>query len=400
MAIDEKNPYAVDGFKTGMVNVLTPYKIPRDALADTLNVDIDDDGYIRRRTGYTQVQAGVAHSLYSLGDTALYGDGGTIRLLNADETTTLVVSGLSGAAIAYETLNGDTYWSNGSASGRITNGVNQLWGIPAGPVPSLASTSVGVLPAGKYQVSCTYTLANGEEGGTYESAQITRSTAGSIIVGLPVIAPTAGVTRINIYCSIQNGEQEYFISSVAIGTPTYTISTLATASRALNTQGYDAFPACTELQAAFGRMFGATGRLVVYSPAMRYRLCRLNRDFFMFPTPVRMIAAVNDGLYVSDDEATYWLAGTDPEKMQIQKILPYPAIAGTKVRSPSNDTVLWFSDRGWIVGKDGGGAKAEMEGRVLPGDLNPTGAGLFREYNGIRQVVAIVDETAAHSLTV
>lgn len=400
MAIDERNPYAIDGFKTGMVNVITPYKIPRDALADAMNVDIDDFGYIRRRDGYVQIRAGVIHSLYSLGDTALFGDGTTIRLMRADETSTELVNGLSGAPISYVELNGEVYWSNGSQSGIINGTVNRPWGIPAGPIPAIAASSIGVLAPGKYQVACTYVRSSGEEGGTFQSSQITLVAAGGIVVGVPAVAPAAGITHLNVYCSLENGEQEYLVGTAALGSGSTTITTLATASRALNTQGYGPFPTCTDLEVAHGRIFGAFGLQVVYTPPMRYSLHRPNRDFFMFKTPVRMIAYANDGLYVSDDTATYWLNGTDPEKMSIVEVFPYPAVAGTKVVNPADGTTQWFSERGWIIGKDGGKAENAMEKRVIPGDVSPTGAGLFREYNGIKQVVAIVDETAPHSITV
>jgi len=399
MALDPRNPFLTDGFKVGMVNVQTPYKIPADALAAATNVDINDEGYIQRRQGYVQIRAGVAHSLYSQGATALYGEGSTIRQLNSDETTTEIVTGLSGADIAFETVNGEVYWSNGVQSGKIAAGVNQAWGLPAGPIPTVTYSAVGVLPAAKYQVAVTYMLSNGEEGGTYQSSQITLASAGGITVTLPLVVPS-GVTHYNIYCTMPNGEVEYHIGTAAVAAGAYAITTLATASRTLETQGMDAFPACTELQYFKGRMFGAVGRLVVFSPAMRYRLHRYNRDFFMFPTQVRMIAATDTGLYVSDEVSTYWLGGTDPEQMNLVEVLTYPAIARTKVYDTSTTEPMWFSDRGWIRGGENGKAEAAMEKRVLPGVMSPTGAGLFREYNGIRQVVAIVDETAAHTLSV
>jgi hypothetical protein len=400
MAIDERNPYAVDGFKVGMVNVITPYKIPKDALSDAMNVDIDDFGYIRRRDGYEQIRSGVIHSLYSLGSTALFGDGTTIRLMRADETSTELVNGLSGAPISYVELNGEVYWSNGSQSGVINGSVNRSWGIPAGPIPVVAVSATGVLPAGKYQVACTYVRNTGEEGGTFQSSQITLGAAGGIVVSIPAAAPAADITHVNVYCSTENGEQEYYVRSVALGSGSTTITTLATAGRTLTTQGYGPFPTCTDLEVAHGRIFGAYGVQVVYTPPMRYSLHRPNRDFFMFKSPVRMIAAAEDGLYVSDDSSTYWLNGTDPEKVSMVEVFPYPAVAGTKVYDPADGTTSWFSERGWIVGKDGGKAENVMEKRVIPGVVSPTGAGLFREYNGIKQVVAIVDETAPHSLTV
>lgn len=399
MALDPRNPYLTDGFKVGMVNVQSPYKIPADALAAATNVDINDEGYIQRRQGYVQIRAGVAHSLYSQGATALYGEGSTIRQLNSDETTTEIVTGLSGADIAFETVNRDVYWANGTQSGKIVSGVNQAWGIPAGPIPAVAYSAVGVLPAAKYQVALTYMLADGEEGGSYQSSQITLAAAGGISVALPLVVPS-GVTHYNIYCTMPNGEIEYLVGTASAAAGAYAITTLATASRTLETQGMDAFPPCTELQYFKGRMYGAYGRQLVFSPPMRYRLHRYSRDFFMLPSPVRMIAATNTGLYVSDETATYWLDGTDPEQMTLVDLFPYPAIARTKVYDPASGDPMWFSERGWIKGSDGGKADPVMEKRVLPGVVSPTGAGLFREYNGIRQVVAIVDETAAHTLSV
>jgi hypothetical protein len=83
-----------------------------------------------------------------------------------------------------------------------------------------------------------------------------------------------------------------------------------------------------------------------------------------------------------------------------RKVLAYPAISGTRLQVPGSTDYLWFSSRGWVQGSASGNVKALMEDRVLPGHMNSVGTALFREYNGIRQAIAVVDELTPHSLTV
>lgn len=307
-------PVRSDGWVKGLDTVHKSYAVGIDSLTVATNVDINDKGDVLRRTGYEVVLAGQAHSLHSVGTSGFVGIGTELRKFNSDETTTTLVTGLSGDKISYVTVNGDTYWGNGTQSGIISSADTvSAWGIPTGPVPTVSSSAVGGLPEGWYQVGCSYVLGSGEEGGYYSTTSI-YVTTGGITVALPAITPT-GVTHINVYTTIQNGEVEYLYTTVPVGTTSVLISSVSALGPASKTADMYPFPSCTQLEYHKGRIYGVRGNVVHYTSPMRYKLTKLGEEFFMFPSAVQMVLSAGEGgLYISDETKTWWLGGGDPRQ--------------------------------------------------------------------------------------
>lgn len=101
------------------------------ALAKAVNVKLertgDGRGRISRVHGYTEHTAGQFHSGFRDGGDAFVGKGTALYRFLRDKTLQGVRSGLTGARIAYAQHGNDTWYSNGTQNGVITDGVSRAW---------------------------------------------------------------------------------------------------------------------------------------------------------------------------------------------------------------------------------------------------------------------------------
>lgn len=105
------------------------YKTGQCELIEGCNVDILDDGSIRRRKGTTAtVITQASHSLYSGYNGAFFVTGALLMRLYQDFTTTQVATGLSlGAGMSFCDVQDCTYYMNGFQKGYIRNDTNYSW---------------------------------------------------------------------------------------------------------------------------------------------------------------------------------------------------------------------------------------------------------------------------------
>jgi hypothetical protein len=94
-------------------------------------------------------------------------------------------------------------------------------------------------------------------------------------------------------------------------------------------------------------------------------------------------------VYVVADQ-TYWLAGADIMAADVVPVLPYGAVEGTGrlvVPDQGAQKVWWFSHRGLVVGNSAGQV-ANLQEKNVSVEKASVGAALYREQNGVRQVVS------------
>lgn len=98
---------------------------PRD-LAGAINVDLDDDGQLHRRRGFTKVAAGSYHSLFLANNNKIYGvKDGDIGRINLDYTFDVLRLDVGGdysvgfSGLAYASVGPKVYFSSDTASGII-----------------------------------------------------------------------------------------------------------------------------------------------------------------------------------------------------------------------------------------------------------------------------------------
>lgn len=138
------------------------------------------------------------------------------------------------------------------------------------------------------------------------------------------------------------------------------------------------------------RMFIAVGNILWYSEPGAYNLYRLAANYFAFPSRIRMVQAVAGGLWISDEEAIYFLEGEivpTAMKMPIQvKKADYPVLEGTAVKVAASQigiknltgiVIMFIGTESICIGSIDGELIEFTRTKIdLPGGL--TGAGLYK----------------------
>lgn len=405
--MDISEPVAIDGFPVGVNNLAPDYALPQGAMRDGQNIDIYDNGKFRRRKGSTKkMSATSSHSLwhdpknpnpdvnYYVSGTSLY----SLRENAGTLTSSLLVAGLAaGRRLSYVYVNGDVFWTNGIASGRIRNGVNVGWGVEAPSRKPILTASVGgALYAGTYQVVLTYRNSLGEESGTDGAVSVAVPDNGKIVLTGLAAPLSADVIQTCVYATSANGDVFHKIATIPSGSSTCTITTVANATTALKTQFLQPMLPGDRIAHLHGVIYVAVGPYVFHTEPLRYGLCNINENFYTFPADVTEILAVPDGLYVCADKTYFLSSPATPDVVQ-KVVLPYGAVHGTGTYLPNSMAVAWFSPRGQVVAVESGQVKVTTEANYMPGTMS-YGASIVREKNGLKQIINTVQQSAKSSL--
>ena len=352
-----------------------------DYLRNAVNVDLTATGTLQRRKGSTLAQAGTdCHSLWSDGERAVYVDGDTLYQY---PRTALRTGLVPGRRVSYcETPAGDVIWSNGTVMERIRAGASAPLGLAVpNPAPTVTASVGGGLRAGVYQVAITATNADGEESGATWPVQVSVADSGRIeVTGLP-----GSLT--NIYISPLNGDTLYLAATTTASS--YIIPIMGTLRQSLQTLGLRPMPAGEIVREHGGRLLVVSGSTLYYSEPFGYGLHDPLRGRVPFGGRITLLAPVEGGCYVGTETETFWLPGGDIEKTEIVELLPYGAVPGTDTALENESGVAWMSMRGLIVADARGQAKNVQEDTVAVAPA-VSGATLYREQDGMRQLVAAV----------
>lgn len=112
---------------------------------------------------------------------------------------------------------------------------------------------------------------------------------------------------------------------------------------------------------------------------------------------VKMIIAVDDGLFVSTSKEIFFFKGNSPEEFEVLRVANYPAIMGTATKCKgeifgetlqgvSSDAVIFATTQGLCVGGNGGFFQniSKYKFQYKPGTF---GTAVLREQNGITQYI-------------
>lgn len=390
-------PYAggrIDGWVAGVDNRASDADVPRASLRDAVNVDILTSGKVRRRRGMRSVIADTgAHSVTDNGRFLIWATPTTLNVGGANNTKTVILTDARLAApLSYAVFNGDVYFSNEQINGVVTAaGVYAPWGITPPPTPAF------VLPTGavaQVMITFTFVLASGEESGAplgrpYPSAY------GKLmnITGIPQSSDSR-VAATRVYASEFNGEDFYAVADVPAGVTSFGFD-IATKGQRLETQFLVPPPPGQLIDIENGIFFIASGNNVVHTQPLRYGLYAPDESFYSFEMRVTLVAAVNEGLYISADQI-YFLpkAGTD-DVSQLPR-LPYRAIEGARCRGRDEQNQYWMSERGLVVGTQTGDMTNLTENQIAL-DSHPRGSLGILENNGHKAVIAVMQGVTATS---
>ena len=351
------------------------------------NVDIDNSGNLRRRESELLVQALTdAHSLhltsatagYLVRDSVLF----AITLPTYGESFAKTLS--ANDPVSWLPIGDDLYFSNGTDSGRIAQGLFFPLGLPTPDAPTWSSIA-GTLFAGTYQVAVSYfNSVTGEEGGISASSNPVLAAVGGLRVTLP--AATTGATHANVYLSTVNGAVPMLAATVALGTASKDFAAQPTPGRDSNGRYEEPLPA--------GTLFSSNGRLCSFSGSTVYVGLPFRPGYYLpaegyihFPADVSIAIENQAGTFIAADK-TYWVPGDlGAVEGALATVLPYGAVPGTAFSSPNKSEVGWFGAQGFVIGKTSGEVEAPMSDHI---DQTPPASGVatIRTSNGYRRVLA------------
>lgn len=351
------------------------------------NVDIDNSGNLRRRESELLVQALTgAHSLhltsatagYLVRDSVLF----AITLPTYGESFARTLS--TNDPVSWLPIGDDLYFSNGTDSGRITQGLFFPLGLPTPDAP-VCTTIGGSMFAGTYQVGVSYfNSVTGEEGGISASSNPALAAVGGLRVTLP--AATTGATHANVYLSTVNGSVPMLAATVALGTASKDFAAQPTPGRDSSGRYEEPLPAGT-LFSSNGRLCSFSGNTVYVGLPHRYGYYLPAEGYIKFMADVSIAVENQGGTFIAADK-TYWVPG-DLGDVQgpLATVLPYGAVPGTAFSSPNKSEVGWFGAQGFVIGKTSGEVEAPMSDHI---DQTPPSSGVatIRTTNGYRRALA------------
>lgn len=374
-------PFAEIKAIKGVRNDVGPERFAAGDLTYGRNIDIDKAGKGFRRRGVATVSAGAAHSGWSEPGQAYFVQGGLLKRMTPDGAITGIVPAttITGQRVCYASVNGRVYWTDGVATGVLTGGANLPWGLrpPSSITPVVGN---GALQPGRYLSTMTYVSGDGTESGAPIVSVVDVPTGGGSLVftGLPTSAEP-GVTHRNIYVSAPDTQTPMLVAVLDNATTSLTITELPTLTAAVRTTLLTCAPVGGRLIGHYkGRLYVGVGQFLCYSQPFEYGLFD-PRDFIPMGADVQTFAAVQDGIFVGTTARTVFLRGDEPEKFELRDISPYGTVLGTEVLVPSaylttadgetppgETAVLWTSQKGVVLGSDGGAARDLTAARYIP----------------------------------
>lgn len=384
------------GWPGGMDNLHTDNELGADTLRRAVNVDVLDSGKVRRRKGFSPFLAEPgAHSLWSGRSGAFFVSGQTLWRLFANGTKQAIATlAPNSGPLCYLDVNGRVYFSSAASRGRIDDGLTVVpWGIEVPASPPLMVSGPGALDAGTYHAVITYVLADGRESGASLSSSLALAAPADIgFYGLPVPSDPAVVAK-RIYLTTANGEAFFRVAEVAAAA---TLSTRGSFGAELRTRYLTPPPYGSDMDYCLGRVWIASGSTVFGTEALDFDHIDLRKQFYQFPAEVSLIAATSSGLYVCADQ-TYWINAPGTPEASMRPVFGFGAVPRSRATLPSTTDPIWFSERGAVIGGEGGQATIVAEKRIAPGTMTGA-ASLVRESDSLRQFVVVGNNAQASSL--
>lgn len=409
-------PFPLGPWPGGVNNRAPEHALPTNedgqvvALRQGVNVDLDDAGWPRLRQGRVQrVTATRAHSLFAADHALLANvDGDLIAYARAPDGSlaaqATVRADIGPRYVTAAQVGEDVYWSNELELRRMDADFGDHAGaIPTPRSPTIAAASSGGLVAGEYLVSLTWKAADGRESGACNPIAIDITEGqGILLTNLPLSAD--GAATLQVWLSPANPDPDtivlYHVRDLPAGTAGYSIGAHHP-GRALETLWHLPLPPGQIVRPWNGRLLVAAGNLLCWSPALRVGL--MHQDSALrFGERLTLLEPAGEGIsspgiFVADHKRTYFLGGDRPEAWQKRIVYPHPAVPGVSTIAPgtafgletAEPMVCWLASNGvFCLGAPSGVVTPLTERRVALPVGAERGAATFREFDGLRQVLA------------
>ena len=381
---------SLEKFTEGVNNIDSEINLSPNSLREANNVDITNEGSVKRRYGYSKIYSGTdIHSLYK----NYFVEEGTVKELLSDNTAVAIVSGVGSNRLSFCESNSIIYFSNETANGTLTGPL----GIEDIPIAPTVSEVSGTLVAGNYQVSICY--ADEEQGGAIEPIVISIGNNSAIQIN-NIVGSSMGYDTL-IFISTPDGSELYECTRLPSSAISYTYST-TNSGKVLDTLFMKQIPTGQIIRAFKGRLYIASGSTLYYTEAHRYGLYTPSNTFFNFPERITVLQETDTGLFIVADK-TYFLNGTNPKDMTLKIISNDTGVEGTGISTEAENfnigfqglSAYWFGSQGAVLGEPNGTLMYLSRDKLnidITTDIGTTG---YREKEGIRQLITNLFEQSS-----
>lgn len=357
-------------------------------LTKAQNVDLDKEGYVRRRVGRTKRLAlSSAHSLFADSKDRLFlVNSGELLEVFPDYTVRPIDADLGNHPLSYVEAAGQVFYANETKVGVIDG----FWGVKM-PSPPFGTLSSGNMSAGRYLVAVT-ALREGVESGARQPTVAELINAGGLSLSVAGFDPNADA--LNVYCSEPNGQELYWQGEFPPTSPIH-LTQVQHSTDPLTTFGhYPPLPG-QHIANYRGRMLIASGAALYWSQPLAYHHFRIQTDVQLFEDRICLLAALDSGFFVAAGSRTYWVAGQDPDEWQPRLIDTRQVAEGQPLRLPAHklpelqsqgEVLVWATADGFVAGMGDGTVQHLTDGRLAI-DAFKQSALTFREDGNLRQIL-------------
>jgi hypothetical protein len=381
------------------------------AIREGTNVDIDVDGNVSRRNGYTLKLSGPGyHSLYE-------SSRGWLMCCNKQElgvytpetnTFAVITNMAENYLTSFTELNGNLYFMNPGHKGMIR--VDETFARPLGETlpdvtPSFTAVADGGLSAGNYGI--TYSVVNniGEESPLGPLTVVSLSESSAIQGSLFTVA--AGY-KYRIYMTATDGVELYQVAEFDADVTDFLVSSFADGRRPA-TQYLSNLPFGYIIRAHGSRLYVATDDFVFFSRPFLPHLTNAAHDFLPTTGFTSMLQPVDGGIFIGDQTGVKFYNGDDPEEFIPKDVSKEVPVFGTAVAVPgeylpeefasADVSAVWLTQSGFYIGLPSGEAvRLHSKQVALPRYVQ--GCTTFAVQDGRKQVITPVNSNVLASASV
>jgi len=338
----------------GLDNRNDPRRLNPAALAAAVDVLVEDDGRVQSAAhpALAIAAAGLTSLWTSSGGQSYALSGNTLNRIDGKTLQPVGVLDGSGEA-GFGEFAGLRYV--GRRGGTLYQVQDDTLLTAALPAPSLSATATlsGGLPQGRYGV-CAALLRGEEEMPCSALAMVDVAEGG----GVEVTVNGSGLAR--LFITEPNATVPLFVADASTGLP-YLIGA-GKRGQPPAARWLEPLPAGRFLAAHGGRLLSAAGLHLYYSEPLRPNLSDLRHNHIRLASPVTMLCAVEDGLYLADRTHSYFIEGTEEGALRLKPLAAPPppegcfaVLAGhlfTEV--PDTPVAVWLSENGFVIGLPSG----------------------------------------------
>ena len=320
----------ISAFK-GLNNVELPEDTEVGFFKKIINADISKKSKVTKRKGYYLRDGGNYISLWaSENNLGCYANkGGSLIKIDEGYNKEVLADNLDNYKVSFEEVDDTVYYTSPITTGRVVDGIRYDWGIDRNYLSPTLVQTVGTLPEGTYQVTFTYVNSDGLESGTSHASTITLPANSGISLFIPP-HPSPNVVFARVYCSTQNGNMLYY-SGFTTTNSTYIVSSQENLINPLITFNLDKPPTGQNVKYFKSRLFVASDNVLYYTEPFMYNHVNMAKNFFEFPSYIRGVMPVEDGIWVASDKL-YYLSGVDPTSFKKTTKEYLEMVEGSEVR--------------------------------------------------------------------